>query len=88
VAIVITRPGIQKNWLRHWKYTHLSFDSIMMDHLPQHKDAPNEGECRAAALPQTPQRWNLKNTEFLDIMISEVRDFPVSRDQPLKSADD
>jgi hypothetical protein len=39
--------------------------------------------------PQAPQNRNLNNTDFVDIMISEVlRDFPFSRNQPLKSADD
>jgi hypothetical protein len=43
--------------------------------------------CPVAAL-QTPQNRNLKNTDFVDIVISEIsRDFPFSRNQPLKSAD-
>jgi hypothetical protein len=43
----------------------------------------------AAAPPQTPKNQNLKNTIFVDIIISKVlRDLPVSRNQPLKSADD
>jgi hypothetical protein len=53
------------------------------------KGAPKGvGGCRAAA-PQKPQNWNLKYTDFVDTMISRVlRDFPFSRNQPLKSADD
>jgi hypothetical protein len=44
--------------------------------------------CRAAT-PQTPHNWNLRNTNFVDIMISEVlRDFPFSQNQPLMVADD
>jgi hypothetical protein len=47
-----------------------------------------KGACRAAA-PPNPQNRNLKNTGFLDIMISDVlRDLLFSRNQPLKSADD
>ena len=49
------------------------------------------GGCRAAAPPpkKTPQNRNFKNTNFVDIMISKVLlDFPFSRSQPLKSADD
>jgi hypothetical protein len=47
------------------------------------------GGCRGAVRRQTPQNRNLKNRGFVDIMISEVlRDFPFSRNQPLKSADD
>jgi hypothetical protein len=39
--------------------------------------------------PKTPKNQNLKSTNFVDIMISKVlRDFPFSRSQPLKSADD
>jgi hypothetical protein len=39
--------------------------------------------------PQTLRNRNLKNTDFVYIMISKVlRDFPFSRNQPLKSADD
>jgi hypothetical protein len=46
------------------------------------------GGCRAAA-PQTPQNRNLKNTDFVDIVVSKVlRNFPFSGNQPLKSADD
>jgi hypothetical protein len=38
---------------------------------------------------KTQQKQNLKNTDFVSITISKVlRDFPVSRNQPLKSADD
>jgi hypothetical protein len=44
--------------------------------------------CRAAA-PKTPQNRNLRNTDFVDIMIPNVlRDISFSRNQPLKSADD
>jgi hypothetical protein len=44
--------------------------------------------CRAAA-PQIPQNRNLKNTGFVDIMMSKVfRDFPYSWSQPPKSAND
>jgi hypothetical protein len=47
------------------------------------------GGCRAAAPPQNHLKTKLKNTGFVDIMISKVlRDFPFSRNQPLKSADD
>jgi hypothetical protein len=46
------------------------------------------GGFRAATRPD-PQTRNSKNTDFVDIMISKVlRDFPFSRNQPLKSADD
>jgi hypothetical protein len=38
---------------------------------------------------QTPQNRNLKDTYFVDIVISKViRDLPFSRNQPLKLADD
>jgi hypothetical protein len=47
------------------------------------------GGCRPAAPPPTHQIRNLKNTDFVDIMVSQVpRDFPLSRNQPLKLADD
>jgi hypothetical protein len=39
--------------------------------------------------PQNPQNRNLKNTDFVDIVMSKVlRDSPFSRNQPVKSADD
>jgi hypothetical protein len=42
--------------------------------------------CSTSKPPINP---NLKSTDFVDIMISKVlRDFPFSRNQPLKSADD
>jgi hypothetical protein len=47
------------------------------------------GGCRATAPSQTQQNWNLKNTDFMDIMISNVLcDLPSSWNQPLKSAHD
>jgi hypothetical protein len=50
------------------------------------------GSRRAAApshTPKRPKRKFKKNIDFVDIMISKVlRDFPFSRNQPLKSADD
>jgi hypothetical protein len=54
------------------------------------KDAPKRGG--AAGLqpsPQTHKSWNLKNTDFGDIMISKVLpDLAFNRNQPHKSADD
>jgi hypothetical protein len=39
--------------------------------------------------PQFPENRNLKNTDFVDTMTSNVlRDFPFNRNQPLKPADD
>jgi hypothetical protein len=50
------------------------------------RGAPNGG-CRAAA--PTPPKPKFKKRDFVDIVISSVlRDFPFSRNQPLKSADD
>jgi hypothetical protein len=47
------------------------------------------GGCWAADPAQTPQKRNLKTTDFVDTMISKVlRDFPFILNQPLKSADD
>jgi hypothetical protein len=48
---------------------------------------PREG-CRAAGHPK-PQNRFFKNTDFVDIIMSNVlRDVPFSRNQPLKSVDD
>jgi hypothetical protein len=48
-----------------------------------------QGGAAGLQHPQTPQNRNLKNTDFVDIVISKVlRDFPFSRNQPLKSADE
>jgi hypothetical protein len=55
---------------------------------PQHTGGHPRG---AAGLqhPQTPKNRNLKNTDFVVIMMSKVlRCFPFSRNHPLKSADD
>jgi hypothetical protein len=39
--------------------------------------------------PQTTQKWNFKNTDFVDIVIAKLlRDFHFSRNEPLKSTDD
>jgi hypothetical protein len=46
------------------------------------------GGCQPAD-PQTPKTEIQKDAGFVDIMISDLfRDFPFSRNQPLKSADD
>jgi hypothetical protein len=56
--------------------------------------APVQGRTQGGRLqgcrhPLNPQNRNLKITDFLDIMVSKVLlDFPFSRNQPLKSADD
>jgi hypothetical protein len=53
------------------------------------KNAPKGVRAAGLQPPQTPKNWNLKNTDFSDIMIpNALRDFPFSRNQPLKSADD
>jgi hypothetical protein len=45
--------------------------------------------CCSLPPPQNPQNRNLKNTGFVDIVISKaLRDLSFSRNQPLKSADD
>jgi hypothetical protein len=50
---------------------------------------PREGGRGAAGAAAPPPNPNLKDTDFVDIMMSKVlRDFPFSRNQPLKSADD
>jgi hypothetical protein len=39
--------------------------------------------------PSKPQKVNLKNTDFVETLVSDVsRDLPFSRNLPLKSADD
>jgi hypothetical protein len=58
------------------------------DHIIQ-PGAHTRGGAAGLQPPPIPHNRNLKNTYFADIMISEVlRDFPFSRHQPLKSADD
>jgi hypothetical protein len=48
-----------------------------------------EGGCGTAALSQTSQNRNLKNTDFVYIMTSKVlRYFPFMQNQPQKQADD
>jgi hypothetical protein len=48
-----------------------------------------KGEGAAGLQHPKPQKLNLKNTDFVDIMISTLlRYFPYSRNQPLKLADD
>jgi hypothetical protein len=49
---------------------------------------PKEG-ATGLQPPQSHQNQNLKNTDFVDIMISKVlRDLSFSKNQPLISADD
>jgi hypothetical protein len=52
------------------------------------RGAPKKG-LPGCSPTQTPQIQNLKNKDFVDIMMSKVlRDLPFSRIQPLKSADE
>jgi hypothetical protein len=75
----------QKNTMRNAQL-------LLVEKLSIHgwtRGTPKEG---AAGLqyppPQTPQNQNLKNTDFVDIMILQVLcDFSFSRNQPLKLAD-
>jgi hypothetical protein len=56
-------------------------------HIQERKQG--EGAAVLQLPPQTTQNLDLKNTEFVDIIVSKVlRNLPFSRDQPLKSADD
>jgi hypothetical protein len=51
-----------------------------------HRGAP-KGGCWGAAPPK-PKNQDLKNTDYVDVMISNVlRDLPFSRNQPLKLVD-
>jgi hypothetical protein len=53
------------------------------------KAAPRGGGGLPGCRPLKPTIRNLKNTDFVDIMISRVlQDFHFSQNQPLKSADD
>jgi hypothetical protein len=55
--------------------------------LRKFRGTPN-GAGGGLQAPQTRENRNVKNTDFVDIMISEVlRDFLFSRNQTLKSAD-
>jgi hypothetical protein len=63
---------------------------IQVNTVPR-SGAPKEagGGLPGCSPLQTPQNRNLKNTDFVDIMISEVlHDLPFSQNQPLRSADD
>jgi hypothetical protein len=47
------------------------------------------GERRLAGLQTSPPKRNLKNTDFVDMMVSEViHDLRLSLNQPQKPADD
>jgi hypothetical protein len=68
-------------------------NQLVNDHAPPTPPAgpPGGGGGLQPDSPPTPspKNRNLKNTDFVDIMISKVlRDFSFSRNQPLKSADD
>jgi hypothetical protein len=55
------------------------------------RGAPKKGatDLQPPPQPETPKNLNLKNTNFVDIVISNVLiDFPFSGNQPLKSAGD
>jgi hypothetical protein len=57
-----------------------------------YKQGSNQGVggCSPAVPPsKPPQNRNLKDTDFVDMMLSKIlRDLPISRNQPLKLADD
>jgi hypothetical protein len=55
-----------------------AFFVSLLSSLKQGRSQGGEG-CRAAAPLQTPENRNLKNTDFVDIMISKyLRDLPFS----------
>jgi hypothetical protein len=55
----------------------------------QHPRLGGGGGAAGLQPPKTSENRYLKNTDFVDIMISKLsRDLPFSRKQPLKSADD
>jgi hypothetical protein len=57
----------------------------------QHGGAPKEGKgCQAAGLQSTlPTNLNLKTTDFLDMVMSNIlHDLHFSQNQTLKSSDD
>jgi hypothetical protein len=70
---------------------HPSEQHVHIFNMASRWGAPKEGGggCRTAVPLQTLQNRNLENTYFAGYMISKVlHDFPFSRNQPLKSADD
>jgi hypothetical protein len=47
------------------------------------------GAAARASAPPKPPKTEIKKKDFVDIVISNaLRDLPISRNQPLKSADD
>jgi hypothetical protein len=56
--------------------------------LTRTSESQGMGGYRAAALQNRRDQYT-KNTGFVDVRVSKVlRDFPISRNQPLKTADD
>jgi hypothetical protein len=67
----------------------LNLNIMLINSGSQARAHPNGGGCWAAAPLPITQNQNLKNTDFVDIMMSKLlHDFPVSQNQPLKTADD
>jgi hypothetical protein len=70
------------HWYEH--YTKAGARKVLQFQSRAHR----RGGCRAAAPTKSPKP-EFKKKDFVDIMISKVlRDFPFSRNQPLKSAGD
>jgi hypothetical protein len=75
----------------HYRYfSHVLKQNVAALRLYGMHEGRTQGRAAGLQTPtQTPQNRNLKHTDFVFIMISKVSlDFPFSRNQPLKSADD
>ena len=58
-----------------------------LTYMVKARGAP-KGRGLPGCSPPNPQNRNLKNTDLVDIISKVLRDFPFSRNQPLKSDDD
>jgi hypothetical protein len=71
--------------LMMFEYLHLTFRL----NLHQEQMAHWSGGVCLVATPPNSQNWNLKNADFVNIMISKVlRSFPINRNQALRWTDD
>jgi non-canonical (house-cleaning) NTP pyrophosphatase len=64
------------------------FVALNNTNIHYNKGRTQVGRSAGLQPPPNPQNRNLKGTDFVDVISKVLRDFPFSRNQPLKSADD
>jgi hypothetical protein len=91
MAVFAAYENLPSSRFYDFKFMPLDLDFFTVQHIfSYHIETAHRGRggLPGCSPPPKPSKTKLKNTEFVNIMISKVlRNLPFSRNQPLKSAD-